>query len=795
MARTLKRKTKKGQRPVRVKGKAGVGPGPNWPLWIGWTLVLLAFFSLSNFSFLLFPSYPFRNVPFLPLMVLGSAGILWGWRARPEGKAQGDPGRLWAWIFFALFLGLAFFLRMFDAGQLPARAWDDQYAVFADIRRLMDYQDRPMIFPYGYRTPFFPYLGALVWAPMSDVPGALAVRTAATLMDLFLVWILYLLGKEMGGRRMGLILMFFGAISKIALQTTKYDLGTNEVFLGCALILLFLYRVLRKPSLSRFLQLGAALGFGDYTYTPVRVWIPLVIFGVLGWFLWEPRTRPKKPAAWGLAAGVGIFWAAFFLYKTTSLPQWLPFLHFFMEGMGAWLVAGVLGWGLWVNRKGGIVRDWAAGSLLAALIILPLWVQPLYGMHSSELAVWCPRYNFTFTQVLHSIWDSFWGSFPFMFGPNGGDLAVPFLESNCMMDYFAPLFGVLGLGLILVRPRPIRWVLPLFFLAGMVPVLLSPGILWPHLLGCVVPLWTLAALGAGRLWGTMEESWPARKAWIALGFVLVGAWFLAKDFRWIRNLESQRAGDLLAAGVLDQDRGLHRAYLMPYQDQFVLATRDLISEGRTVYRGNASNPVQEGPGESKDLLVLTWVGDHADQERIQKEFPGALWSETKDWQGIIILRNAIIPAGDLSADPKALFYRPAGPRAPWSRRYYGPYGIARGIIHEEERVVHWNDHPSSEAQGNNTVKVLGNWSVPTSGAYVLSVKTPNFLRFFVDGREVLCVRRGEGNLEKTRTLDLGAGPHKIELRAAFIQDIQVPVIMVRLPDGKVQALEDMGSAD
>jgi 4-amino-4-deoxy-L-arabinose transferase-like glycosyltransferase len=101
---------------------------------------------------------------------------------------------------------------------------------------------------------------------------------------------IYLLGKEIGNKRAGLIAFLFAGIaywpnviSRVALRFTLYPLFVAPT-------LYFLIRGLRRSNRNDFILAGLFLGLGLHGYTPFRI-VPIVILVAVGLYLLHSQSK------------------------------------------------------------------------------------------------------------------------------------------------------------------------------------------------------------------------------------------------------------------------------------------------------------------------------------------------------------------------------------------------------------------------------------------------------------------------------------------------------------------------
>jgi hypothetical protein len=140
-----------------------------------------------------------------------------------------------------------------------------------------------------------------------------------------------------------------------------------------------------------------------------------------------------------------------------------------------------------------------------------------------------------------------------------------------------------------------------------------------------------------------------------------------------------------------------------------------------------------------------------------------------------------VPFDKVPEDPSQLFYVRRVPVSYWLRRFYGKYGLGRGLILAEDRVARWNESLPPCAAPDGRVRVSGKWDVTVPGPYQLKIHTLNLTQVFIDGRKILD-EPGRTIYEKAEdlsaTVELSQGPHEVELVEAFTREMNIPEVTV-----------------
>ena len=176
----------------------------------------------------------------------------------------------------------------------------------------------------------------------------------------------------------------------------------------------------------------------------------------------------------------------------------------------------------------------------------------------------------------------------------------------------------------------------------------------------------------------------------------------------------------------------------------------------------------------------------------EKEFPGIVWQKQfmfiQPPNDVPFFWWTEIPSDRLKKGRKGLFrVRDVSPWE-WTRRYYGRYGLGRGVIRYEDRAWHWNDplgYPKA-IELNCSMRMEGDWNVQTPGEYAFSIQVGNIYWFYLDGKKVLAHEHLEPGSKRTYKTTLTAGKHHVEVLNAVIDYDHMPMVMVLPPGGSTE---------
>lgn len=194
-------------------------------------------------------------------------------------------------VLIAIF-ALAFVFRFYRLSDVPSDMTSDHAEKYLDIQDIQGGQ-RPIFFPRnsGREGTQF-YLASL----LSGLTGYtyLTLKLVTTLASLAELPFVYLLGREIGGARVGFAAAFLIAISKWDVALGRFAIRASFATLYSAIALYLVYRALRRREQNTLLVLGAVLGLGLYGYTSFRVellFVPIVI-AAFAWF--DPQLREHR---------------------------------------------------------------------------------------------------------------------------------------------------------------------------------------------------------------------------------------------------------------------------------------------------------------------------------------------------------------------------------------------------------------------------------------------------------------------------------------------------------------------
>ncbi len=345
-------------------------------------LHLLAGSLLSILAFFLFTGNLFS---FLNLTVW-IAGQVLVWRAiylpenwldklRDSGKRFSEEGLRftpWSLLVAGVFL-IAAFYRLYLLNQVPPEMFSDHAEKLIDVTNVLRGQFN-IFFPRNTgREAFQMYLTAAMARFFGTGISFLSLKLGTCLVSLFSLPFLYLLGKEIKSKEVGLLAMFFAGIAywpnviaRVALRFALYPAFVAPT-------LFFLVRGLKRKRWNDFLYAGLALGLGLHGYSPFRI-VPFAVVLILLIYIIHNRSRDHLRMALTALLLVGLISLLVFLplgrYATTNLDMFTYRMSTRMTDAETALPGSF--WGIFLSNlwKALIMFQWDNGQI---------WVHSLPG--------------------------------------------------------------------------------------------------------------------------------------------------------------------------------------------------------------------------------------------------------------------------------------------------------------------------------------------------------------------------------------------------------------------------------
>ena len=214
------------------------------------------------------------------------------WKGFWEGGIRITP---WSLLVAGTFL-LAGFYRLYLLNQVPPEMFSDHAEKLIDVTDVLGGQFL-IFFPRNTgREAFQIYLTAAVAKVFGTGVSFLSLKLGTCLAGLFTIPFIYLLGKEIKSKEVGLLAMFFAGIAYWPNVISRVALRFALFPAFAAPTLYFLIRGLKRKRWNDFLYAGLALGLGLHGYGPFRIVPIAVVIILLTYFLHTTSKENRRQA-------------------------------------------------------------------------------------------------------------------------------------------------------------------------------------------------------------------------------------------------------------------------------------------------------------------------------------------------------------------------------------------------------------------------------------------------------------------------------------------------------------------
>jgi hypothetical protein len=268
-----------------------------------WDYLLISIV-LAIFAFLLFGSgeFGFLNTSLWVLSLVFVFLAFWRWQTENghylrklfqlfKKKGWGIRISRYALIVLAVIAVILFF-NFHRLDSVPPEMLSDQAEKLMDINNVL-HGHFPIYFPRNTgREVIHFYLTAAYMAIFNLEVSFLNLKTVAVFANLVTLLFIYLLGKEVGNKWVGLFAVMFAGMAYWPVVFTRLALRIPYYPLFVAPVMYFMVRGLRRQNINDILWTGLFLGVGLHGYTPFRIVPIFVVLGILIFLLHKnPRSR------------------------------------------------------------------------------------------------------------------------------------------------------------------------------------------------------------------------------------------------------------------------------------------------------------------------------------------------------------------------------------------------------------------------------------------------------------------------------------------------------------------------
>ena len=769
---------------------------------VGFLLVVAGVLFLPNFRILLAGSYLdcYKFIPYAG-MIAGFAMLFWAFRRPWPVPPLPELSRPMACFLFVFFYSLCFYTRFSHPETPQVTFWFDDLVVYGDIRAILDFGENHLLFPWGQREPFFPYLTAFIWKWMPQADGVFVDRLSSTLIDMGTCWGFYRLGRALSGRWMGFFLMAMYSVGKPMVIECFFGYGGNSCVLSTVWMAYFFFHLVQKPVFRRFLYLGIALGFGAFTYVPARPWPPFLIGVVWLWVLWMTRSKAKDFFLWLLLMGGMGAWAFLAVFKNGYLPETLSWVAF-LTSRPVYETAGLIFLALYLyagfrtkkDENTRLVFGWATMAALALLLTMPFYLQREYGAHIVESSAFHADGKLILGMAaLAKVLDRLHFYFTLMFVQPIYDSSTYPIPYDSFFDPLPVIAMVTGLAFFAAKPSWRKGLVLALIALGMIPFVFAER---PHAgraMASVVPLLVLGAWGMDYLGRAFFAAVPDRlyRNLTLLGLAAFWVWNATmSDWSIWKRWMADKAHDSFIFQQIEKDWRSYRV-IVARNDKFADLAITALCDQREVYQLDDPNPLYLEEGErGKDVDLLFWGYDKTMEDRVKKDYPEAQIGFVPGYhvEDPNFLERAIIPFDSIARSNGKLFSVVRVPHGYWRRRFYCEnYGWARGLVWWDERVPGLvSPLPPKDVTNYMTARADGEFNASVEGDYEFSgTNIMDFVILRVDGKKIMHYYpyMGGKNYIPRGVVHLLPGSHSVSLETYFKYSIQFPGITVKPPVG------------
>jgi hypothetical protein len=523
-----------------------------------------------------------------------------------------------AWTLLVLaVVTLVVFFRVYRLEQVPPEMVSDHAEKLLDVWDVLNGNMSIFFLRNTGREALQMYLTAGIIKFFHTGYTFLSLKIGTILAGLVTLPFLYLLGKEMGNKRIGLFAMLFAGmaywpnvISRVGLRFPLYPLFVAPT-------LYYLIRGLRTSNRNDFIFAGLFLGIGLHGYTPIRI-LPVVVLAIIGLYLLHPKARGKR-----LQTISGLL-----VLVLISLIVFLPLLRFAIEYPSLFDLRAF-------SRLGTIERPLPGPALV--IFIKNLW---------------------------NALTMYFWSD---------GQIWVHSVTNRPALDFISA--ALLFLGVILLTVRYVRqrtWQDLVLLLS--VPLLMMPSILslaFPdenpalnRASGAIIPVFLIIAIALDGLMSAIEQKVPSKAGYtLSWGLAAVLIFFSALgNYELVFN-QYQRAYELSSWNTSEMGKIIREfgdmygstdtAYVVPYP--YWVDTRLVGMNANDPTRDYAIPPDQISAtlNDLRPKMFLINPEDQADLDLLRQLFPqGNLSTHQssigKDFYIYMVPPPATIPGGTSS---------------------------------------------------------------------------------------------------------------------------------------------------
>ena len=281
-------------------------------------LVLFISIPLAFLAFGLFKDNLFTATNIIVWIIAISLFVFAFWTGR-SGNKKSFAFNSWTILLIAA-ASLVFFFRFYQTTSVPAEPFSDHAEKILDVYDVSQGETHIFFIRNTGREAFQMYWTLLIANLFGTGLSYLSLKLGTAILGFLTLPFIYLLGKEIGGKRVGLFAFILAGIGYWPNVISRVGLRFPLYPLFAAPTLFFLIRGLRTRNRNDFLLSGLFLGLGLHGYSPMRI-VPVVVIAafVIYWFHSQSKGTRKDLPVWLTLLGL------------TSMFVFLPLLRYWID--------------------------------------------------------------------------------------------------------------------------------------------------------------------------------------------------------------------------------------------------------------------------------------------------------------------------------------------------------------------------------------------------------------------------------------------------------------------------------
>ena len=196
---------------------------------------------------------------------------------------------LWLLLLIAA-TALIFFFRFYQTTGVPPEPFSDHAEKILDVYDVSQGQTHIFFIRNTGREGFQMYWTLLIAKLFGTGLSFLSLKLGTAILGFLTLPFIYLLGKEIGGPRVGLFAFIMAGIGYWPNLISRVGLRFPLYPLFVAPMLLYLIRGLRTRNRNDFLLSGLFLGIGLHGYSPMRI-VPFVVIAAFGFYWLHSQSK------------------------------------------------------------------------------------------------------------------------------------------------------------------------------------------------------------------------------------------------------------------------------------------------------------------------------------------------------------------------------------------------------------------------------------------------------------------------------------------------------------------------